>query len=67
MVKNNLDLQGRIMNITMKPWKNEELEEISKKGFEMLEVIDRVFDWKENMLTFREPLFLFYLRWRRDE
>lgn len=28
---------------------------------------DRVFDWKENVLTFREPLFLFYLRWRRDE
>lgn len=28
---------------------------------------DRVFDWKENILTFREPLFLFYLRWRRDE
>ncbi len=28
---------------------------------------DKVFDWKENVLTFREPLFLFYLRWRRDE
>lgn len=27
----------------------------------------RVFDWTENVLTFREPLFLFYLRWRRDE
>lgn len=28
---------------------------------------DKVFDLKENVLTFREPLFLFYLRWRRDE
>lgn len=28
---------------------------------------DQVFDFKENVLTFREPLFLFYLRWRRDE
>ena len=28
---------------------------------------DKVFDWKENVLTFRDPLFLFYLRWRRDE
>ena len=28
---------------------------------------DKVFDWKEQVLSFREPLFLFYLRWRRDE
>lgn len=28
---------------------------------------DKVFDFKESVLTFREPLFLFYLRWRRDE
>ena len=35
-VKNNPDLQGRIMNITMKPWKDEELAEIPKKGFDML-------------------------------
>lgn len=37
-VKNNPDLQGRIMNITMRPWKKEELEEIPKKGFSMLDV-----------------------------
>lgn len=37
-VKNNPDLQGRIMNITMKPWKKEELEEIPNKGFSMLGV-----------------------------
>lgn len=36
---------------------------VEESGYEP----DRVFDWKENMLTFREPLFLFYLRWRRDE
>ncbi|MDO4328773.1 MAG: ATP-binding protein [Lachnospiraceae bacterium] len=28
---------------------------------------DKVFDWKDKTLTFRDPLFLFYLRWRRDE
>lgn len=38
-VKNNPDLQGRIMNITMKPWKDEELAEIPKKGFQMLGVM----------------------------
>ena len=37
-VKNNPDLQGRIMNITMKPWKKEELAEIPNKGFSMLGV-----------------------------
>lgn len=37
-VKNNPDLQGRIMNITMKPWKGEELSQIPEKGFQMLEV-----------------------------
>lgn len=36
---------------------------LEESGYEA----DRVFDWKENVLTFREPLFLFYLRWRRDE
>ena len=36
---------------------------VEESGYEA----DRVFDWKENVLTFREPLFLFYLRWRRDE
>lgn len=36
---------------------------LEESGYEA----DRVFDWKENILTFREPLFLFYLRWRRDE
>ena len=47
-VKNNPDLQGRIMNITMKPWKKEELAEIPNKGFSMLgvtageEMIDRL-------------------------
>ena len=176
-VKNNPDLQGRIMNITMQPWKSKELAEIPERGFHMLGVYatqdlierlvmecidspqtmqsicesigyyidedkvlkeedivkscylradfltyqelyakllaglssrgqkravyyldktkemqklttqtirgtmnsmlvileesgyeaDRVFEWNENVLTFREPLFLFYLRWRRDE
>lgn len=28
---------------------------------------DKVFDLKDNVLTFKDPLFLFYLRWRRDE
>lgn len=37
-VKNNPDLQGRIMNITLQPWKNEELAEIPNKGFSMLGV-----------------------------
>ena len=37
-VKNNPDLQGRIMNITIKPWKSEELAEIPLKGFEKLKV-----------------------------
>ena len=36
---------------------------VKRSGYEA----DRVFDWKENILIFREPLFLFYLRWRRDE
>lgn len=36
---------------------------LEESGYEA----DRVFDWKENVLTFIEPLFLFYLRWRRDE
>lgn len=36
---------------------------LEESGYEA----DRVFDWKENVLTFRETLFLFYLRWRRDE
>ena len=36
---------------------------LEESGYEA----DRVFDWKENVLTFREPVFLFYLRWRRDE
>lgn len=36
---------------------------LEQSGYEA----DRVFDWKENVLTFREPLFLFYLRWRKDE
>ena len=36
---------------------------LKESGYEA----DRVFDWKENVLTFREPLFLFYLLWRRDE
>lgn len=36
---------------------------LDESGYEA----DRVFEWKENVLTFREPLFLFYLRWRRDE
>lgn len=36
---------------------------LEESGYEA----DRVFDWKENVLTFRKPLFLFYLRWRRDE
>lgn len=36
---------------------------LEESGYEA----DRVFDLKENVLTFREPLFLFYLRWRRDE
>lgn len=36
---------------------------LEESGFES----DKVFDWKENVLTFREPLFLFYMRWRRDE
>lgn len=38
-------------------------EILEQSGYEA----DRVFDWKENRLTFREPLFLFYLRWRRNE
>lgn len=38
-VKNNPDLQGRIMNITMKPWKKEELAEIPRKGFSKLNVV----------------------------
>lgn len=37
-VKNNPDLQGRILNITMRPWKPEELVEIPQKGFRMLGV-----------------------------
>ena len=47
------------------------IRETMKSMFSILEEsgyeADRVFDWKENVLTFREPLFLFYLRWRRDE
>lgn len=42
-VKNNPDLQGRIMNITMKPWKSDELAEIPGKGFLCLECqLDRI-------------------------
>lgn len=36
---------------------------LEESGYEA----ERVFDWKERVLTFKEPLFLFYLRWRRDE
>lgn len=42
---------------------NAMFEIVEESGYEA----DRVFDWKERTLTFREPLFLFYLRWRRDE
>ena len=38
-VKYNSDLHGRIMNITMKPWKSEELEQIPLKGLPMFNVI----------------------------
>ena len=52
-------LKSQMIKSTM----NAMFEILEESGYEA----DRVFDWKENMLTFREPLFLFYLRWRRDE
>ncbi len=48
---------------TIRGTMNSMLVILEESGYEA----DRVFEWNENVLTFREPLFLFYLRWRRDE
>jgi len=64
--KGILDKEKDMLKLTTQTIKgtlNSMFSILEESGYEA----DRVFDWKENVLTFREPLFLFYLRWRRDE
>lgn len=64
--KDVLDVEKTVAKLT-----TQNIRGTMKSMFSILEdseyEADKVFDWKENKLTFREPLFLFYLRWRRDE
>lgn len=64
--KNVLDKEKEMPKLTTQTIRgtmNSMFSILEESGFEA----DKVFDWKENVLTFREPLFLFYIRWRRDE